>query len=158
MVACEVLEHIEDDMMALKEWKSYLKRDGKLIISVPAHWKRWGSSDEYVGHYRRYEKNEIKEKIKNVGMKIEKIYTYDFPACLLLDGMRNHSLKSNEKQVKEEASKSSGVERDFNSVVLKLSSPIIWKPVMKFGELFYKSDFGSGYVLIASKMDNQNRK
>lgn len=150
VIACEVLEHIEDDMSALKEWKSYLKNNGKLIVSVPAHWKRWGSSDEYVGHYRRYEKNEIKEKIKNIGMKIEKIYTYDFPASLLLDGMRNHTLKNNMKQSKEEASKSSGVERDFNAAILKLSSPIIWKPMIKLGELFYQTDLGSGYILIAS--------
>lgn len=159
VVACEVLEHIEDDMQTLREWISYLKYDGKLIISVPAHWKRWGSSDEYVGHYRRYEKKELKEKIKNIGFKIEKIYTYDFPFCFLLDGIRNSSRKKqiNKNKSKEEASKISGIERDYNAIVLNLSNPVLWKPFIIFEELFYKLDWGSSYILIASKKDKYDK-
>ncbi len=152
VVACEVLEHIADDMAALKEWKSYLNDTGKMIISVPAHWKRWGSSDEYVGHYRRYEKRELIEKFKNIGMRVEKIYTYDFPACLFLDGMRDNSRKKklNIKKSKEELSKNSGIERNFSALVLKLSNPILWKPIIVFEELFYKTDLGSAYILLIS--------
>lgn len=140
-------------MAELREWKSYLNDSGKLIISVPAHWKRWGSNDEYSGHYRRYEKNELIEKFKNAGMEIEKIFVYDFPACLLLDGMRD---KSREKSIdrnksKEEATKNSGIERNFSAMTLKLSNPALWRPIIKFEELFYKTDLGSAYILIASK-------
>lgn len=152
VVACEVLEHIENDMAELREWKSYLNDSGKLIISVPAHWKRWGSSDEYNGHYRRYERKELIEKFRNAGMKIEKIYVYDFPACLLLDGMRDNSRrKMKNDRNKEEATKSSGIERNFSAMVLKLSNPALWRPIIKFEELFYKTDLGSAYILIASK-------
>lgn len=155
IAACEVLEHIRDDVETLIEWKSYLNNSGKMIISVPAHWKRWGSSDEYNGHYRRYEKNELKEKLKNAGMKIEKIYTYDFPACLLLDGMRDSSRKKkiNRDKSKEELTKNSGIERNFSAVAIKLSNPVLWKPIIKFEELFYQTDLGSAYILIASKVN-----
>lgn len=139
-------------MAELREWKSYLNDSGKLIISVPAHWKRWGSSDEYNGHYRRYERKELIEKFRNAGMKIEKIYVYDFPACLLLDGMRDNSRrKMKNDRNKEEATKSSGIERNFSAMVLKLSNPALWRPIIKFEELFYKTDLGSAYILIASK-------
>lgn len=156
VVACEVLEHIEDDVAALKEWKTYLSNTGKLIISVPAHQRRWGANDVYSGHYRRYERKELEEKFKKAGMVIEKIYTYDFPMCLFLDKMRDYSRgkkisKEHLEKSKEEFTKSSGVERNFSPVSLALSMPALWFPIIKFEELFYRFDWGSAYILIAKK-------
>lgn len=156
VVACEVLEHIEKDVEALKEWVSFLKPEGKLIISVPAHQKRWGASDIYVGHYKRYERAELMEKISEVGYRIETIYTYDFPSCLILDKLRDIScakkLKRDRKDKdKEEHTKESGVKREFNPLVRKLSHGLLWTPVIKFQQLFYNTDLGSAYILIASK-------
>ena len=157
VVACEVLEHIEDDVKELKKWKKYLKNTGKMIVSVPAHQKRWGENDVYSGHYRRYEKKELMEKFLAAGMRIEKIYTYDFPACLLLDGMRDRSRgrkinRENLKKSREEFTKSSGIERDFGVVARVLSHPALWYPVVKLEELFYRTDLGSAYILMASLM------
>ena len=156
VVACEVLEHIENDVEELKEWRNYLKDNGRMIISVPAHQKRWGESDVYNGHWRRYERAELEKKLAKAGMRIEKIYTYDFPACLFLDGMRDKSRKRKmrqknwKKRGRSEATKKSGVERNFNPVVLALSHPALWFPVIKAGELFYDTDWGSAYILVAS--------
>ncbi len=89
-------------------------------------------------------------------MRIEKIYTYDFPACLFLDGMRDKSRKRKmrqknwKKRGRSEATKKSGVERNFNPVVLALSHPALWFPFIKAGELFYDTDWGSAYILVAS--------
>jgi len=165
VVACEVLEHIEDDMAALREWKMYMKDTGKLIISVPAHHKMWGANDVYAGHYRRYERIELEKKIKKAGMEIEKIYTYDFPACLLLDRMRDsasdkilreeHVEKGKSIRLdvydKEEHTKKSGIERKFNPLFLFLAHPFFWKLIIKFEELFYNTDLGSAYILMARK-------
>ncbi len=153
VVACEVLEHIKDDVSALKEWKAYLKNSGKMVVSVPAHKKRWGESDIYAGHFRRYERNELVCKLKKAGMRVERIYTYDFPACFLLDLLRDVSRKkrlSEKKMSQEGYTKNSGVERDFNPFVLALSHPALWLPFIKIGELFYKTDFGSSYIIMAS--------
>ena len=38
----EVLEHIEHDEIALKSWADLLVDGGQLLISVPAHTKKWG--------------------------------------------------------------------------------------------------------------------
>lgn len=154
VVACEVLEHIKDDGSALKDWKEYLKDTGKMVISVPAHKKRWGESDIYAGHFRRYERQELISKFKRAGMQVEKIYTYDFPVCFLLDMMRDLSRKkqlSKKKMSREGYTKNSGVERDFHPFVLALSHPLLWFPMIKLGELFYKTDLGSAYILIASR-------
>jgi len=53
--AFEVLEHIEDDAAAVKEWSSRLRAPGWLLLSVPAHQDRYGPFDEMVGHFRRYD-------------------------------------------------------------------------------------------------------
>ena len=44
VIACEVLEHLEEDQSAFEEWSRYLK-EGVLIISVPAHMKRWDATE-----------------------------------------------------------------------------------------------------------------
>ena len=64
VMAFEVLEHIDDDIHALMEWRSYLKPGGRLLFSVPCHMKKWGSIDMWAGHFRRYEKkgNHIQNK------------------------------------------------------------------------------------------------
>ena len=155
VVACEVLEHIEDDLKMLKEWKSYLKNRGTLIISVPAHRKRWGAVDVYAGHYRRYERKELEKKLAKAGLKIEEIYTYDFPECLLLDRMRDNDYgrkmeREKTGKSKEEYTKRSGIEREFSPLIQALANPAIWTVVAKVSELFYHTDWGSGYILAAS--------
>ena len=56
LLAFEVLEHITDDNKALMAWSRYLKPGGKILISVPAHARKYGKTDEVVGHVRRYER------------------------------------------------------------------------------------------------------
>ena len=41
----DVLEHIQDDYLALKEWKNILKPTGLLLVSVPAFKHLWSSHD-----------------------------------------------------------------------------------------------------------------
>ena len=45
VLAMDVLEHIQDDYLAVKEWKSCLKPNGLLLISVPAFQHLWSSHD-----------------------------------------------------------------------------------------------------------------
>ena len=47
----EVLEHIEDDQTALQDWGLLLRDGGHLLISVPAHMKKWGIDDETIYKY-----------------------------------------------------------------------------------------------------------
>ena len=47
--AFEVLEHIEDDQNALIQWTAHLRPGGWLLISVPAHQRRYAAADELVG-------------------------------------------------------------------------------------------------------------
>lgn len=65
-----VLEHIEDDLGALRHWYSLLKPGGRMLIYVPAFQLLYSSMDKKVGHFRRYKKNELIEKSKIAGFNI----------------------------------------------------------------------------------------
>jgi len=82
-----VLEHIEDDLEQLREIYLNLSDQGKLIVYVPANQFLYSQMDEDLGHFRRYSKKEIENKLNRSGFKIIKIEFSDsvgFFALLLL--------------------------------------------------------------------------
>jgi len=56
VIACEVLEHVQDDEVFVQKAYRLLCDQGQLILSVPSRMKFWSLHDEIVGHLRRYEK------------------------------------------------------------------------------------------------------
>ena len=72
-----MLEHIEDDVQALSDLCNSLSDNGTLVIYVPAFQILFSDLDRKVGHYRRYQKRELKYKLRNSCFKIEKIEYVD---------------------------------------------------------------------------------
>lgn len=68
-----VLEHIEDDLAAIKDLKEGLKDDGRLLIYLPAFQSLYSSFDKKIGHFRRYTKKDLAQKLKKAGFKIDKL-------------------------------------------------------------------------------------
>ncbi len=58
-----VLEHIEDDISYIKLFQKKLKENGVLILYLPAFMCLYSALDEKIGHYRRYNKKELIEKL-----------------------------------------------------------------------------------------------
>ena len=82
-----VLEHIENDTQVLFELKKNLAPDGILVSYVPAFPVLFSDLDRAVGHYRRYTRKELKNKLTQAGYLVGKIHYVDslgFPASLLL--------------------------------------------------------------------------
>ncbi len=52
--ALNVIEHIEDDVLAIANCKKLLKRGGNLIILVPSYQNLFNNFDIELGHFRRY--------------------------------------------------------------------------------------------------------
>ena len=55
----DVIEHIKEDISAISEMSRILKKNGILIISVPHRMKYYTNQDRLIGHYRRYEINQL---------------------------------------------------------------------------------------------------
>ena len=72
-----VLEHIEDDVSVLEEIRDKLSVNGKIYLYLPAKMLLWSALDDEVGHYRRYEINELRAKCRKVGLNIEKLHYAD---------------------------------------------------------------------------------
>jgi glycosyltransferase involved in cell wall biosynthesis/SAM-dependent methyltransferase len=85
----EVLEHIEDDAAALKDWAGRLRPGGWLMLSVPAHQRRFGPWDELVGHFRRYDPAGITALLASCGFADVEVRQYGFPLGYLLETGRN---------------------------------------------------------------------
>lgn len=79
----DVLEHLEDDNLFLEKFFQKIKPGGKLFIYVPAGKKLYSSFDRQLGHYRRYNKKELSEKIIRAGFKIEKIRYHEIISYFL---------------------------------------------------------------------------
>lgn len=73
ILCINVLEHIENDEKVLSNFNSILCKNGNLIVLVPAIRFLHCSLDNEAGHFRRYSKTEIVEKLKNNGFQINKI-------------------------------------------------------------------------------------
>jgi SAM-dependent methyltransferase/glycosyltransferase involved in cell wall biosynthesis len=87
--AFEVLEHLEDDTTALKEWAARLRPGGWLMLSVPAHQRRFGPWDELVGHFRRYDPPALAALLANCGFGEIAIRQYGFPLGFMLEAGRD---------------------------------------------------------------------
>jgi len=87
--AFEVLEHIENDAAALKEWSSRLRANGWLLLSVPAHQHRFGPGDEMAGHFRRYDPAAMTALLTRCGFTEIQLRQYGFPLGYLLEAGRN---------------------------------------------------------------------
>lgn len=72
-----VLEHIEDDVQALKDIHGILDKDGVLALWVPAFECIWTKMDDRVGHLRRYKRADLTKKLEEAGFTVQKIYYQD---------------------------------------------------------------------------------
>jgi len=63
IVCINVLEHIEKDEKFIKECESVLSPGGRLILFVPAMPSIFGEMDKTYGHFRRYTKSEVIQKL-----------------------------------------------------------------------------------------------
>jgi SAM-dependent methyltransferase len=82
LVAFNVLEHIDDDVRALRAGHRLLVPGGAVVIFVPAFMFAMGRFDRTVGHYRRYTKRSLRAAYEAAGLKIEKIHYVNAPGLI----------------------------------------------------------------------------
>ena len=82
VLCINVLEHIRDDEAALENIHKILEKNGRLIVIVPALKTLYGSLDEKLDHFRRYEKEELVKKLEDKNFLVEKVYYHNFISAI----------------------------------------------------------------------------
>lgn len=72
VITLNVLEHLEDDNLAISHISRMLSANGRLIILVPAFQFAFSQIDESLGHFRRYSKQKMFLLLKKNGFLIKK--------------------------------------------------------------------------------------
>lgn len=79
--AFDVLEHIVEDELVLKEMYQALRPGGGIILTVPQHPFLWSYSDELACHVRRYTVKDALKKVKMAGFNV--VLSTSFVSVLL---------------------------------------------------------------------------
>jgi SAM-dependent methyltransferase len=133
VLAVNVLEHIENDVLGFRNMNSLLRKNGQLLILVPAKKFAYTNLDRSLGHFRRYEKDELKNKVEEAGFIVEKLYFFNFIG--LFSWWIRDKLVSNKKELAE-----SHV-RTFDKIV----------PILRILESFIPIPVGISLICIAKK-------
>lgn len=86
-LAMDVLEHIEDENLALQGWRKSLKPEGLMFITVPAFQSLWSYHDEFLDHKRRYTKAQLIKVMEENGfepVKVTYAFSFIFPLVFLI--------------------------------------------------------------------------
>jgi SAM-dependent methyltransferase len=66
--AFDVLEHIDDDLAALRGLQRAVRPGGHVFLTVPQHRWLWSAFDEHARHVRRYRRSELLERVRQAGL------------------------------------------------------------------------------------------
>lgn len=132
-----VLEHIEDDVGALRELYAQLQAGGTLVIYVPAFMCLFSQMDSAVGHYRRYGKNELLSKVRQAGFSVMECYFVDSGGFFVSLAVRLFGYKE-------------GAGDEYHST-LKIYDRWIYPMSKFFDRLGLRHLFGKNLLLVASK-------
>ncbi len=76
--AFDVIEHIEDDKLAVEEIYRVLKPNGNYFLTVPAFQFLWSNHDVVNHHFRRYTKSGFNQLFIDAGLKINYSTFFNF--------------------------------------------------------------------------------
>jgi SAM-dependent methyltransferase len=83
LITClDVIEHVPDDVAALRELRRVTRPGGRLLVTVPAYPALWSSHDERNLHFRRYRRRALATAAAAAGWK--RVRDTHFNALLLV--------------------------------------------------------------------------
>ncbi|MEW5833256.1 MAG: class I SAM-dependent methyltransferase [Campylobacterota bacterium] len=141
----DVLEHIENNTLALQNVHTMLKSNGKIILTVPAHMWLWNRDDAIAGHKTRYTKKRLNKILEEAGFEII-ISRYFFIFIVPLLWLRRLLNRDHHKQViKEEYTQKISINPIINTILL-----FITRIENKLNN-FLPNMFGGSLLIIARK-------
>ena len=87
LCSLDVVEHLDDDVRALREYLRVLRRGGRLVVTVPAYRWAWSAHDVELGHRRRYTRPQLRAAAAAAGFEVvtsRYFHAWLVPIALLL--------------------------------------------------------------------------
>jgi SAM-dependent methyltransferase len=84
-VSGEVLEHLDDDGAAVAELYRVLRPGGLCFVTVPANPNLWSVEDEWAGHKRRYQREELLSLFERAGFTSVDLHHWGWPVTWIYD-------------------------------------------------------------------------
>lgn len=82
VVCLNVVEHLQDDVGALRNMWNVLEGDGRAVILVPNGPYLYGTFDEVLGHCRRYTTDQLSSVAQQAGFRVERILKFNRPGVV----------------------------------------------------------------------------
>lgn len=121
-----VLEHIEDDVETVAKMKEIVGCGGRIIILVPASSKAYGTMDKACGHYRRYNKGDLKKIANMLDLKI--IFNKYMNPLGLIPWIIKGKIQKKETTFSDDLSEKGSFAYNFAAVILENIEKIIRMP------------------------------
>lgn len=80
--ALNVIEHIEDDQLALRNAATLLRPGGRMVILVPAYPWLYNRFDAELGHFRRYTRERLRTSMEAAGMLVNKTFAFNLAGIM----------------------------------------------------------------------------
>ncbi|OAM89071.1 class I SAM-dependent methyltransferase [Termitidicoccus mucosus] len=104
LTALDVIEHIPDDVGAVKEFVRVLKPGGLAVITVPALQCLWSDWDLSLHHQRRYDRRQLTALLQAAGLEVlhvNYINVAAFPAVWFIRKRRAQGKQANTRRMED---------------------------------------------------------
>ncbi|HUK34727.1 MAG TPA: class I SAM-dependent methyltransferase [Vicinamibacterales bacterium] len=78
LLAADVIEHVERDDLALREFVRVLRPGGHLILTVPAFQSLWGPQDIVAQHRRRYRRRPLLRLVRETPLSVTTCFHFNY--------------------------------------------------------------------------------
>ncbi|MDR3581458.1 MAG: class I SAM-dependent methyltransferase [Oryzomonas sp.] len=155
VIASEVMEHHHDDVVFLSQLRDRLFDGGRLLLTVPAHMKDWGANDDFCGHVRRYERDELESKLNAARFGDIEVYSYGVPVYNIMKPFYDRAIvsKSNQADQMDKTAGSSGMWllTHGGDVFRFMFNDVTMYPFYLLQRFFYTTNLGKGFFAAARK-------
>ncbi len=76
-VCVEVLEHLDDPVLLLRNASQYMASGCRMVVTVPGG--PMSAFDRHIGHRRHYRPSDLKQLLEKAGFVVDAIYGIGFP-------------------------------------------------------------------------------